>query len=140
MTYTDERRPAWAPYGPGGDIPRVPTSTHGGREPAPLSAALTDATARLVWLDGFDAGRDVGRAEAFRAGHTTGYELGHGEGYAEGVDDADAERSAILGDRNRALVRLLTTSPDYAALCELRGEPERAEAQRSALAGNGVTR
>lgn len=65
------------------------------------------------------------------------YEAGHQYGYAAGYDAAVAEQTRL--DRLAAgLGSMLATTTDYAALCERRGEPGRAEAQRRTLTERGI--
>ena len=66
---------------------------------------------------------------------------------AQGFDDGetatlarvDADAATAYTEHVDRLIRTLTTAPDYATLAELRGEPDRAERQRSILTINGVT-
>ena len=105
-----------------------------------LYAALADTAARLVWLDGWDSGRAVGDTEGYARGHRTGYGKGREDGRAEALAEVEARESAWLDAVNRRTVGTVLARGDYAALCELRGEPGRAARQRAILSGRGVTR
>ncbi len=109
------------------------------REPVALRESLTDTAARLVWLDGWDSGREVGRIEGYARGHVAGYDKGHDDGEDATLARLDADAAAAYTEHVDRLIRTLTTTPDAAALAELRGEPDRAERQRAILAANGVT-
>ena len=73
------------------------------------------------------------------------------QGYVEPVEDKKLithaisgmlsnldPHSAYLDAENRALVSALTSRPDHATLCELRGEPERAQRARDLLRERGI--
>ena len=108
--------------------------------PVPLRDALADVAARLLWLDGWDSGRAVGDVEGFTRGHRAGFDTGDAHGYARAMAEVEARESAWLDAVNRRTVGTVLARGDYAALCELRGEPGRAARQRAILSGRGVTR
>ena len=91
-----------------------------------------------VYLAGFDAGENVGRtiggAEAWRAGYAAGF----AEGRSTATEEFDQSIRDELTDANRALATRLTSRPDFATLCERRGEPEAAARQRRLLHARGV--
>lgn len=63
------------------------------------------------------------------------------EARAEGIAEGRRQVEAELAARQRAAVvsvRAAATAGSYASLCELRGEPERAERQRRLLVERGV--
>lgn len=67
--------------------------------------------------------------EYWRSGYTFGWQAGY----------AAAEAAQAELDRRAAeSVRVAARGTDYATLCERRGEPERAEAQRRTLAERGI--
>ena len=68
-----------------------------------------------------------------------GYEAGWRDRTIVALDDADAAWLAVRAEGGR-VARMLAASPSYAELCEQRGMPERAAAQRKILADRGVTR
>lgn len=86
----------------------------------------------------FDSGRAVGDAEGHRRGHLEGYDAGLAEGRAQRDAELEAERAAWLSEANGALVADLTSRPDYATLCELRGEHHRAARHRALLSERGI--
>ena len=114
-------------------------ATDQGREPIALRESLIDTGARVVWLDGWDSGREVGRAEGYARGHAAGYDKGFDDGETATLARVDADAATAYTEHVDRLIRTLTTAPDYATLAELRGEPDRAERQRSILTINGVT-
>lgn len=66
-----------------------------------------------------------------------GCDFGHGLGYRAGYEAAVAEQ-AELDRRAAAAVSTAVKHPDFATLCERRGEPERAERQRRTLVARGI--
>ena len=68
-----------------------------------------------------------------------GYECGWSARTIVALDDADAAWWDVRAEGGR-VARMLAASPSYAELCEQRGMPERAAAQRRLLADRGVTR
>lgn len=66
------------------------------------------------------------------------YELGAAEGWRRGYDAAEADAQAVHRQAH-AVVQQAARSIPYAALCERRGEPHRAQRQRRLLTERGVT-
>jgi hypothetical protein len=76
------------------------------------------------WTGCLDGARDQGLSD---------YRRGHADGYADAVDDlARLQREAVRS------ARASISGPDFAALADLRGEPDRARAQRAILRERGV--
>ena len=92
-----------------------------------------------AWLAGFDSGRAVGELEAEVRGRRDGYAAGRAD-EADERDRADEiELEAWRDQVNRTASALVASRTPFDQLCERRGEPERAAAQRRLLAARGVT-
>lgn len=68
---------------------------------------------------------------------SAGCEFGYASGYAAGYEAAEAAQ-AELERRAFSGVSAAVKHPDFATLCERRGEPERAERQRRTLVARGI--
>ncbi len=90
------------------------------------------------FLAGFDAGRAVGRLDVVASSWRAGYSAGRLDEAAERDAADEAERSRFLDTCNRDIVRTLTSRPSFADLADLRGEPDRAAAQRAILVERGI--
>ncbi len=99
-----------------------------------------DTAARVAagYLAGYDCGEATGRSTGHRSGYIEGYDAGYLDGYGAALADVERERAECLGEANRQLVAWLASRPSYAELCDLRGDRERADAQRELLAERGV--
>jgi hypothetical protein len=82
--------------------------------------------AAYVAFKAYELGLDLGRRER---PSTPDYVLGYSDAEA---DMAALQRWAV------ANARASISGPDFAALCDLRGEPDRAEAQRAILRERGI--
>lgn len=69
--------------------------------------------------------------------HDEGHRVGFAAGYAQGRAD-EAEELAALQRSAVAVTRAVAQAGPYVDLCELRGEPGRAERQRRLLAERGI--
>lgn len=76
----------------------------------------------------------TGRAQRIALAY---YESGHLDGYAAGFAAAEAAQAEIER-RAAASAGIIARGIPFADLCERRGEPERAEAQRRTLAERGI--
>jgi hypothetical protein len=86
-----------------------------------------------TFLEGFDCGRAVGHHEGWCEGYVVGYDVGD-EQARLAVEEEWRGRMAV----SAAIARQIANAGPYADLCERRGEPERAEAQRQLLAERGI--
>lgn len=66
----------------------------------------------------------------------------YASGFAAGLNEGWDRRERSYAERHevvRAIVRRLAATPSYSLAADLRGQPERAEAQRATLRRNGVS-
>ena len=102
---------------------------------------MSDAWA-AEFADANSDGYCSGALTGYTAGVTDTWEIAFELGRRQGANDAaelrDEQHSAYLDAENRALVSALTSRPDHATLCELRGEPERAQRARDLLRERGI--
>ena len=101
------------------------------RERRPLAGApssnRSDATTPTVLAGTLDVPPDA--MDWYESGVLHGIEIGRRQ--------VVAEWHAVRADGGR-VARLLAASPSYAELCERRGQPDRAAAQRRILAERGI--
>ena len=88
--------------------------------------------------DGYCSGALTGYTAGVTDTWEIAFEIGRRQGAHDAADLWDEQHSAYLDAENRALVSALTSRPDHATLCELRGEPDRAQRARALLRERGI--
>lgn len=92
--------------------------------------------AQALWF--YDTGAHAGRTEGWITGYREGRAAGIQEGREQLAAQLDAERREWLEIENRALAAHLSSTPTFAALCDIRGDHERAARQRQILTERGI--
>ncbi|MCI1662441.1 MAG: hypothetical protein LKI27_06035 [Actinomyces sp.] len=116
LTEVGKALPAATVLDPAGEVLHMMATAPAGLErPIARLGFLSYLVGRVSMLEDIQCGRPDGLSD-----------------YAAGYSDAEADMAA-LQRWAVANARASISGPDFAALCDLRGEPDRAEAQRAIL-------